>query len=386
MTPRQILERYPLFAALDRDKLDAWIASGSEFSLQAGETLFAAGSPGLWIYAVLEGRVRVVRSGLLREVSLGVYGPGEMLGEYALLPPGKNVSTCRMATAGRLFQIPLAQARPMIAAHRRIQSNLRRWVQLDALTAYLRDQNFLGFMSAPSVLELREKLVEAEFPAGSSIQAEALAANRWFFIIAGEVELRDPAGVQRATCPKRVAGECFGQEALLGAVCLPHAVACRDTRCLSLDRGDFGGAGLEEQSVPTGSVNSGFPWIGQEAVQDCGLAALAMIWQFHGRRLTIGQLRDQAQLERGGVSLAELARLACDFGFRAQAVQIHAAQYAAVRPPAVVHYRSGHYVVMYRYDDTGVTVGDPAAGVVRMARGAFHAQASGAALVLTPWN
>ena len=164
MTPRQALSRYPLFAALDGERLDAWIATGSQCDLPAGETVVTAGTPGLWIYAVLEGRVRVLRPGLLRDVSLGTYGPGEILGEYALLPPGKNVSTCRMMTAGRLFQAPLAHARPMIAAHGGVQRLLRRWIQLNALTAYLRDENFLGFMSAPSVLEFREHLREKRIP------------------------------------------------------------------------------------------------------------------------------------------------------------------------------------------------------------------------------
>lgn len=384
MNVRQVLERYPLFAALDGEKLAAWIDAGSEFALRAGETLFEAGSPGLWIYVVLEGRVRVVRAGLLRDVSLGMYGPGEVIGDYALLPPGKNVSTCRMATDGRLFQLPLAEARPMIAAHRGVQAALRRWVQLNALTAVLREQNFLGFMSAPSVLELREKLCKIEFPAGASIQADGLADDRWFFVVDGDVELASGPRPAREACRRLGAGDCFGQQAFMPGGRVPHAMARAATRCLWLDRGGFGGTSLlGEQSVPTESAENDFPWIGQEAVQDCGLAALAMIRHYHGQPVTVAEIRRQAQIDRDGASLAELARLAGQLGLRAQAVEIRGAQFNLVRPPAVVHYHTGHYVVLYCYDESGATVGDPAAGILRVAREAFHDQASGAALVVS---
>lgn len=383
MNVRQVLERYPLFAALDGEKLAAWIAAGSEFAVRAGETLFEAGSPGLWIYVVLEGRVRVVRAGLLRDVSLGMYGPGEVIGDYALLPPGKNVSTCRMATDGRLFQLPLAEARPMIAAHKRIQSSLRRWVQLNALTAYLREQNFLGFMSAPSVLELREKLCEIEFPAGASMQAEGLADDRWFFIVDGEAELAGASAPGDGTGRRLGPGDCFGQHAFVPGGRAPHVIARAATRCLSLCRAGFGGTALlGEQSVPTESAESDFPWIGQEAVEDCGLAALAMIRHYHGQPVTVAEIRREAQIGRDGASLAELARLAGRLGLRAQAVAIHAAQYHLVRLPAIVHYRSGHYVVLYRYDPEGAILGDPAAAIVRLACEEFQRQASGTVLLM----
>src|SRR5262249_1719249 len=98
MQLRDLICRYPLFAALGPAALDAWLPSAEELVVGLGETLFQTGTAGEHAYLVQEGRVRVLRptkSG--REVPLGSYRFGDVFGEYALLPPGKNTATCRSA-------------------------------------------------------------------------------------------------------------------------------------------------------------------------------------------------------------------------------------------------------------------------------------------------
>ena len=141
--------------------------------------------------------------------------------------------------------------------------------------------------------------------------------------------------------------------------------------------------GLSEgQSVPASAAAGDLPWIGQEAVEDCGLAALAMIGHFHGRPVTVGQLRHVAQVGSAAPAWGSLPGWRANWAFSARAVEIHGPQFQFVRTPAVLHYRNGHYVVLYRYDVTGVTLGDPAAGIVRIAREEFHGQVSGAVLLV----
>ena len=383
MTPQQALARCPLFALVDSASLDAWVTAGTPITLDAGEILAKAGTPGLWMYVVLQGQVRVLRPGLFREISLGTYGPGEVLGDYALLPPNKNVSTCRMATAGRVLQLPLQHGQQILSAMPGVSGILRRWLQLSTLTAYLRDQNFLGFMSAPSALEFREKVREVAVPQGSSLQADGLANDRWFFILEGEVEVQDWGRRSKIAGRVLTAGDCFGEEALLGEIPVPHAMARSATRCLYLPAADF--CEPQEacgQSITTVPADEDFPWVGQESAEDCGLAALAMVSGFHGRPLAVEKLRRKACLDRCGASLAELARLAAMLGFTAQPVQICDRQYDQLRLPAVVHFRNGHYVVLYKYAADGVSVADPAAGIVRLERTLFHKQASGFVLLL----
>ena len=89
MNPGDVLRRYPLFAVLDRAWLEAWVASGESIAAEMGQTVFQAGTPGHHAYLIQSGRVRILRPGnKVTEVSFGGLGPGDVFGEYALVPPG----------------------------------------------------------------------------------------------------------------------------------------------------------------------------------------------------------------------------------------------------------------------------------------------------------
>src|SRR5262249_44139167 len=85
-----LLTRYPLFRLLSLRQLDDWLAAGQDIDCPSGFTLFQENTPGAWVHVVRTGRVRIVRQAGLREHSLGVLQPGDVFGEYALLPPGNN--------------------------------------------------------------------------------------------------------------------------------------------------------------------------------------------------------------------------------------------------------------------------------------------------------
>jgi CRP-like cAMP-binding protein len=124
--PRRLLKRYPLFALLGSNRLDAWLAVGQDVTAATGETLLQAGTEGVCVYLLLEGQVRVVRpSANSGEVSVGKLGPGDLFGEYALLPPGRNTATCRTAEPSRLLRLPLAAVAPYFAGHPQVWPNPR---------------------------------------------------------------------------------------------------------------------------------------------------------------------------------------------------------------------------------------------------------------------
>ena len=111
MATAEALLRYPLFAVLGVGGLSAWLESGEVMTVQTGETLLQEGTPGQHVWLLLTGRVRVVRvlrQGKGREVPLGVFGPGEVFGEYALLPPYLNTATCRACETSSVLRLPLA--------------------------------------------------------------------------------------------------------------------------------------------------------------------------------------------------------------------------------------------------------------------------------------
>ena len=62
-------------------------------SFSAGATLYYAGAPADEVYLVREGRVRLVKKARGVERTTGVFGPGELLGEEALLPGAHRSAT-----------------------------------------------------------------------------------------------------------------------------------------------------------------------------------------------------------------------------------------------------------------------------------------------------
>ena len=104
-----------------------------------------------------------------------------------------------------------------------------------------------------------------------------------------------------------------------------------------------------------------------------------MIARFHGRLLTVDQLRERLRPGEQGVSLMELHRLAEGVGMPCTAVHIDPQQWSQVRLPALVHWKEGHFVVLFHREATGVRVGDPATGLLTQTLGSFRERCSGRA-------
>jgi CRP-like cAMP-binding protein len=391
--PRDALRRYPLLAVLGPRLLDDWIASGVEQDISLGDTLLQAGTPGTHAFLVLQGSVRVVgitdKSG---ESSIGKAGPGDLLGEYALVPPGKNTATCRAAGAGKVLRLELALLRETLDARAEVGVHVKRWLRLHALLGHRRGGLLLGFLSAPSLQALLDRCEIVSFRAGRTIQADGLSADRWFVIESGEVCLHagrgDPQGEPVVLGP----GDAFGEMALLGGRGLPQAVARAETECLSLRREAFyqplhGGAPSNMQSLRQGlsAAPRSYPWVRQESATDCGVAALAMVARFHGRDVgLLDCLRRVARVRQAGTSLLEVQRAAALLGFHGHAVRLGVEELTEAALPAVAHLTHGHFVVVYAAGQQGIVVGDPAVGVVTLAADAFRQTWSGNLLLLLP--
>lgn len=82
----QLLGQVPLFAGLDAEQLQLLAAACRRRAVRADETLFYEGDPGQTLYLIVSGEVKIQRvtpSGRL--VVLAIRGPGEHVGEMALL-------------------------------------------------------------------------------------------------------------------------------------------------------------------------------------------------------------------------------------------------------------------------------------------------------------
>jgi ATP-binding cassette subfamily B protein len=125
------------------------------------------------------------------------------------------------------------------------------------------------------------------------------------------------------------------------------------------------------------------PSILQHDEMDCGAACMAMVAQFHGRRIGVPSFRSLVHVTRDGASLFSLKKAADHVGFEAIGVksEYHALAKYLVPFIALAEY---HFVVVYKVTPTEITVGDPARGVLTMPAADFKREWSGVALLLKP--
>ena len=94
---RQLLGNCVLFGGLSADERAAVVSRAGIRTVNAGETVFAIGSPGDQMMALLRGTIRIsVPSSEGKELLLAIIQPGEVFGELAVLD-GKERSADAIA-------------------------------------------------------------------------------------------------------------------------------------------------------------------------------------------------------------------------------------------------------------------------------------------------
>lgn len=124
--------------------------------------------------------------------------------------------------------------------------------------------------------------------------------------------------------------------------------------------------------------------IQQQDSTDCGPACLSMILRFYDCHRTLSECRDACCSGRDGASALGLQRAARGFGLRTEAYSLKAADAGALALPAILHWRSTHFVVLEQWTEDGAVVVDPAVGRRRYSARDFATEFSGVALTMEP--
>jgi len=94
-SPPELLARVPLFEDLAEDEIQ-WIASAAHTRTFAeGEHLFEIGEPGRSLYVVTAGTVQILHPNRAAHFQLARVGPGEFIGEMALLDDSPRSATAK---------------------------------------------------------------------------------------------------------------------------------------------------------------------------------------------------------------------------------------------------------------------------------------------------
>lgn len=100
------LRNLPLFAEMDDDELKRLASSLKQRSFTAGQTIFYQGDPGHAAYIIKSGQVRIYVHGEDgQEISVIIYGPGDLFGEMSLLDRQPRSATAVAMEDSRLLVI-----------------------------------------------------------------------------------------------------------------------------------------------------------------------------------------------------------------------------------------------------------------------------------------
>ena len=118
---RSMLASIPIFEGLGEKELEELLQVTTTKRLAAKEELFRKGDPGNQLYAVLKGRLKILAGGADgKEVMFGIDGPGQVIGEIALMDSNPRSATvvamepCELLTLHRRDLIPFLERHPKV--------------------------------------------------------------------------------------------------------------------------------------------------------------------------------------------------------------------------------------------------------------------------------
>lgn len=107
-----------------------------------------------------------------------------------------------------------------------------------------------------------------------------------------------------------------------------------------------------------------FPNYIQADNKDCGPTCIKIISKYYKRNINIQTLRELSETNREGSSLLFLSSAAERVGYRSLGVKIDVKKLEEAPLPCILHWRSNHFVVLYRIKRGVYYISDPAQGLL----------------------
>jgi ABC-type bacteriocin/lantibiotic exporter with double-glycine peptidase domain/CRP-like cAMP-binding protein len=327
------------------------LAAGNQLRISGarGGVAAGAGAAGEALYLVEEGRV-VVRSDA--EGAFPRYARrGDLVGEAALVADIGAAGVLEAMTDARLLRLCRRDLDEIVAAHPDLDQAIRELAAVYEKRQALRvPLDFAGDASVGGANDAARDAAGGVSGAGGAGGADVSGAD------AGGADVR---GADVAT--------------VAGADVAAHPCVDRGVEPALGDRA--GGARAPE--VRRRRRIRRRPVIRQIDEMDCGVAALAMVCQYHGKRVPLSRLRTLVGTTADGTSAAGILRAARAVGFEARVVKASKSALDTLARPFIAHWQGDHWVVVTHTDAKRVTFDDPGLGHRRVSPEEFKKEWSG---------
>jgi len=126
------------------------------------------------------------------------------------------------------------------------------------------------------------------------------------------------------------------------------------------------------------------PYIPQVGADDCGAASLAMVMAYYGRHVPLAEVRQAFGVASEATSALAVIKVARANGFNAEGFWADLDHLGDFPVPAILHWKSGHFVVLERVTPSGVALVDPACGPRFVSNELLQTAFTGVALTFEP--
>lgn len=146
MDRRALLSAVSIFGSLDDREIDALLEVTTTRRIGAKEVLFRKGDPGNQLYGVLVGRLKVMVTGQDgRELVFGVMGPGDVIGEIAVVDSEPRSASVTALERAELLVLHRRELIPFLERHPKVAIRLAAMLagRVRRLSAFTEDSVFL---------------------------------------------------------------------------------------------------------------------------------------------------------------------------------------------------------------------------------------------------
>ena len=419
------LSSVEIFSGFTRDDLERLAEHTESRFFQFGETVCNASEPADGLFVIKSGSVRIFTEERGKEVSMGMRKEREVFAEIAMLRDYRHESSVRASAKTELLFIPRKVIAPILADNAAAQAFVTSYVAISSAGGFVaRLFDLRGKVSKSELEEYVRSVGVKRISAGKHVLKQDSREDRRLYVVRhGEVRIvRTEEGTEYPLATLGH-GEIFGEKAcLMRQEQMASVIASKDTALLVipektvhfiLERNPKLREVLEErirfaerelhrqkklaerrncpvildlQSKPElgEKVIKRFAWVEQAEEMDCGAACLAMLCRHYNIAMTLGKLRELANVTTNGATLDSLARAGESLGFTTRGVQCTFESLLGFELPLIVHWEGYHYVVVYGISKRQVWIADPAVGFKKLSVEEFERGWSGTCLLFTP--
>jgi ATP-binding cassette subfamily B protein len=424
-SPAEFLAAVEILSVFTAEELERLAAAIETRAYAFGDTICSAGDAADGLYVIRAGSVRVFSEEHGKETSMGVRKSGEVFAEIAMLRSYRHELSARAALKTEVWFIPRTAIEPVVARNPAALDFINNYVAVSSaggLVARLFDLR--GKVSKPELDDFVRSVGVKRVGAGKEILKQGARDDRRLYVVRqGEVRVVVNDSTDEFVLATLGPGEIFGERASLmrqeqpatvvaatdaTVLVIPeksaHFILERNTKFREVieDRIRYMERELHRQkklaerrkrpvvldlaSHPERGekVIKRFAWVEQAEEMDCGAACLAMLCRHYGINMTLGKLRELANVSAQGATLDSLARAGEALGFGARGVQCTFDALLGFELPFIVHWEGYHYVIVYGVSASQVWVADPAVGFKKLSVEEFERGWSGTCLVFTP--